>query len=241
MQRPRFFTRQALTEGQAVLLQEEEARHIGRTLRMQPGDTLVLFDGGGAEYAGELLAVDKRSVTVLCGTPLDIDRESPLAIVLGIAVSRGDRVDWIVQKATELGVAQIAPLLTARGLNLPAERREKKRGHWQRIAESACEQCGRNRIPDIARPQPLPDWLDAVDSPLRLVLDPRGEPQALPHQAGGFALLCGPEGGLADEEVARAQAAGFGTLLLGPRILRTETAPLAALAVLQARWGDLQS
>ncbi|MFN2329210.1 MAG: 16S rRNA (uracil(1498)-N(3))-methyltransferase [Chromatocurvus sp.] len=240
MQRPRFFTRQALATGQHVVLEDEAARHIGRTLRMQPGDTLVLFDGSGAEYPGALISVDKRSVTVHCSAPQNIDREPPLAVELGIAVSRGDRVDWVVQKATELGVARIAPLFTARGVNLVADRREKKRGHWRRIAESACEQCGRNRIPDIAGPQSLADWLDAVDAPLRLVLDPRAEAQALPDHAAAVALLCGPEGGLEEEEVTRARATGFGTLALGPRILRTETAPLAALAVLQARWGDLR-
>jgi 16S rRNA (uracil1498-N3)-methyltransferase len=238
--RPRFFTRQALAEGAEVELEAEPARHIARTLRMQPGDTLVLFDGSGSEYPGELIAADKRSVTVRLRAPRAIDRESPLAVELGIAVSRGDRVDQVVQKATELGIARIAPLLTARGLNLPADRREKKRGHWQRIAESACEQCGRNRVPAIAAPQPLADWVDSVDAPLRLVLDPRAEPRDLPAYAGAVALLCGPEGGLEEEEVTRAQAAGFGTLALGPRVLRTETAPLAALAALQARWGDLR-
>lgn len=240
MERPRFFTRQVLAEGSEIELESEPARHIARTLRMQPGDRLVLFDGSGDEYPGELVTADKRRVTLRCGPARTIDRESLLAVELGIAMSRGDRVDWVVQKATELGVARIAPLLTTRGLNLPADRREKKHGHWQRIAESACEQCGRNRVPDIALPQPLDSWLDTVDAPLRLVLDPRAAPGELPSQVSAIALLCGPEGGLEDEEIMRAQAAGFGTLQLGPRILRTETAPLAALAALQARWGDLR-
>ena len=240
MDRPRFFTRQDLAQGAEIKLEAEPARHIARTLRMQAGDTLVLFDGSGAEYPGELIAADKRGVTVRCGAPRVIDRESPLAVELGIAISRGDRVDRVVQKATELGIAGIAPLLTARGLKLPTDRRGKKHGHWQRIAESACEQCGRNRVPEVAEPQPLNTWLDTIDAPLRLVLDPRAEPRDLPAYAGAIALLCGPEGGLEEEEVTRAQAAGFGTLALGPRILRTETAPLAALAALQARWGDLR-
>ncbi|SRR6056297_706372 len=240
MERPRFFTRQVLAEGSEIELEAEPARHVARTLRMQPGDRLVLFDGSGDEYPGELVAADKRRVAIRCGPARAIDRESPLAVELGIAISRGDRVDWVVQKATELGVARITPLLTTRGLNLPADRREKKHGHWQRIAESACEQCGRNRVPEIALPEPLDNWLNTVDAPLRLVLDPRAEPRDLPAHAGAIALLCGPEGGLDEEEVTRAQAAGFGPLALGPRVLRTETAPLAALAALQARWGDLR-
>lgn len=240
MERPRFFTHQVLAEGAEIELEAEPARHIARTLRMQPGDHLVLFDGSGNEYPGELVTADRRRVRIRCGAPGNIDRESHLAVELGIAISRGDRVDWVVQKATELGVARIAPLLTARGLNLPADRREKKHGHWQRIAESACEQCGRNRVPEVAEPQSLGHWLDTVDAPLRLVLDPRAKPGELPPKADAIALLCGPEGGLEDEEVKRARGAGFGTLQLGPRILRTETAPLAALAVLQARWGDLR-
>lgn len=240
MERPRFFTRQVLAQGAEIELEAEPARHIARTLRMQPGDSLVLFDGNGAEYPGELVTADKRRVTIRCGKAIAIDRESPLAVELGIAISRGDRLDWVVQKATELGVARIAPLLTTRGLNLPADRRKKKHGHWQRIAESACEQCGRNRVPDIAAPQPLTHWLDATDASLRLVLDPRAAPGELPAKASDIALLCGPEGGLEDQEIRRAQAAGFDTLQLGPRILRTETAPLAALAALQARWGDLR-
>lgn len=240
MQRPRFFTRQALAAGTLVTLEAEPARHISRTLRMGAGDRLVLFNDSGSEFPGTIDAADKRTVTVRCGEPSAIDRESPLALELGLAISRGDRVDWAVQKATELGVSRITLLLTARGLKLPPERRAKKHGHWQRIAESACEQCGRNRVPPVSEPQPLDQWLARVDAPLRLILDPRAEPRALPAYAGAVALLCGPEGGLEEEEVTRAQAAGFGTLALGPRILRTETAPLAALAVLQARWGDLR-
>jgi 16S rRNA (uracil1498-N3)-methyltransferase len=240
MDRPRFFTRQALADGVEVELEAEPARHIARTLRMQAGDRLVLFDGSGPEFPCELTLADKRRVVVRCGSARVLDRESALTVELGIAVSRGDRVDQVVQKATELGVARIAPLLTARALNLPADRREKKRGHWQRIAESACEQCGRNRVPEVIEPQPVSAWLDSVEAALRLVLDPRAAPGALPDHASAVALLCGPEGGLEEDEVRLAQASGFGTLVLGPRILRTETAPLAALAVLQARWGDLR-
>lgn len=240
MERPRFFTRQSLAAGARVTLEAEPARHVGRTLRMGPGEALVLFDGSGIEVPAVIETVDRRSVTVRCDLPREVDRESPLTLELGLALSRGDRVDWAVQKATELGVTRIALLETRRGLSLPADRRAKKHGHWQRIAESACEQCGRNRVPEVSEPQPLADWLDGVEAPLRLVLDPRAGARELPARASAVALLCGPGGGLDEDEITRAQAAAFGLLVLGPRVLRTETAPLAAIAALQARWGDWQ-
>jgi 16S rRNA (uracil1498-N3)-methyltransferase len=240
VQRPRFFTAQALCDGITLDLEPEPARHIARTLRMQAGDTLVLFDGDGLEYPGEIIALDKRTVRVRCASGMAIDRESPLQVELGIGLSRGERMDWVVQKATELGVQRIAPLLSTRALRLPGERSAKKREHWQRIARSACEQCGRNRVPEVLEPQALPKWLEQLQAPLRLVLDPRAAAQPLPAQAQAVALLCGPEGGLDEDEVRRAVDAGFSPLALGPRVLRTETAPVAALAVLQAKWGDIQ-
>lgn len=240
MQRPRFFTAQALADGVEITLEAEPSRHIARTLRMQVGDTLVLFDGSGLEVPGTISRIDRHSVRVRCTAGTAIDRESPLQAELGIGISRGERMDWVVQKATELGAVRIAPLLCARALHLPADRREKKRQHWQRIAQSACEQCGRNRVPQVLEPQALGTWLSGLSSALRLVLEPGAPPHPLPEAIDTVTLLCGPEGGLEAEEVQDAVAAGFAALSLGPRVLRTETAPLAALALLQARWGDLQ-
>lgn len=240
MQRPRFFTAQALAVGHCVLLEEEPARHIGRTLRMQPGETLVLFNGDGAEYAGEIVTADRKHVAVQCLADAWPQRESALRIELAIGMSRGDRMDWVVQKATELGVTSISPLQTARsGLNLRGERLEKKLAHWRRVAASACEQCGRNRLP-LLHPPALPgDWVAMASAPLRLVLDHRSSNTVpWPGEISAVALLVGPEGGLDDDELAAALAQGFRPLALGPRVMRTETAPLAAISVLQARWGD---
>ena len=204
------------------------------------GDALVLFNGQGGEYAATITAVDRHSVNVKTGPYAERDTESPLSIHLGIALSRGERMDWIVQKSTELGVSTISPLFTEHaGVRLDAQRAGKKTRHWQQVAISACEQCGRNRLPTVAAPQALADWLDSTDAQSRLVLHPRGEPAAaLSGTPASVALLVGPEGGLSDVEIARSAAAGFAALQLGPRVLRTETAPLAAIAVLQARWGD---
>jgi 16S rRNA (uracil1498-N3)-methyltransferase len=241
MAEPRFYTRCTLHEDRELQLEAGPSQHIARTLRMQPGDELVLFDGRGGEYPAHLTAVEKRSVSVRIGRHRQREVESPLLLHLGIAMSRGDRMDLVVQKATELGVTRITPLLTERTeLRLNAERARKKLEHWQRVAISACEQCGRNRIPVISAVAKLSDWLADVDSDIRLVLHHRSRPlDALPRQPRDITLLVGPEGGLAAAEIQLAEQRGFQALSLGPRILRTETAPLVALSVLQSRWGDM--
>ena len=240
MERPRFFTSQVLAEGAEIALEADPARHIARTLRMQPGDSLVLFNGDGLEYTGEIVYADRKRVDVRCHASAEPRRESPLAIELAIGMSRGDRMDWVVQKATELGVTSISPLQTARsGLNLRGERLQKKLGHWQRVAASACEQCGRNCLPALNPPQSLENWVASAAPPLRLVLDHRAvDTSPWPMAPSAIALLVGPEGGLESGELDSARAQGFRVLALGPRIMRTETAPLAAISVLQARWGD---
>ena len=171
-----------------------------------------------------------------------IDREAALPIYLGLAVSRGERMDYAVQKSTELGVAELFPLLTERTeVRLKADRFEKKRQHWQTIAYSACEQCGRNRPPVIHTPQPLLQWLSTAPGDCRLVLHHRSsDTLADTPRPESASLLIGPEGGLTDAEIEAALGAGFAPLRLGPRVMRTETAPVAALAVLQFHWGDLQ-
>lgn len=242
MRRPRFYTEQSLSDELELDLESGPSQHIGRTLRMRPGDVITLFDGHGGEYPAHIIAIDKRQVRVKLETRADRELESPLNLALGIAVSRGDRMDWVVQKATELGVNRIAPLTTERtGQKLPVERVQKKRQHWLKIAASACEQCGRNRLPDIAPIQPLADWAANCDSAYRLVLHHRNHTSTeLPSQVDSAALLIGPEGGFADTEIELARQSGFIELTLGPRVLRTETAPLAAITLLQSRWGDMQ-
>ncbi len=243
MRIPRIYTRQALAGHSEYTLEEGPSQHLGRSLRMQPGDSLVLFDGRGDEYPASIVSLSKKAVTVRTAGPRAVDPESPLSIELGIAVSRGERMDWVMQKATELGVARIAPLYSERTeVRLKGERALKKLHHWQQIAISACEQCGRNRLPEITPLQNLGDWLAAVEAQRKLVLHHRssggGAGDARP---GSVALLVGPEGGLSEAEIGSAEAAGFDSLALGPRVLRTETAPLAAIAILQARWGDMGS
>jgi 16S rRNA (uracil1498-N3)-methyltransferase len=210
---------------------------------MKPGDRLVLFNGSGGQYPATITALGKKSVLATTEDLEAVERESSLLLLLGIAMSRGERMDWVVQKATELGVSSIAPLVTERTeIKLRGEREKKKLRHWQQIAVSACEQSGRNRIPEILAPQRLDQWLDQVQVDIKLVLDPGADisnPGA--SRPASAALLVGPEGGLSSAEIDAAERAGFNGLQLGPRILRTETAPLAAIAILQARWGDMGS
>lgn len=244
MRIPRIFTAQALAGGSALSLEPEPSHHLARVLRMGVGDALVLFDGTGGEYPATITALGRKHVEVQTGEPRTGDNESPLHVHLGIALSRGDRMDWVVQKATELGVGAITPLFSEHtGVKLAGERAEKKIKHWRQVAVSACEQCGRNRLPDIHPPRPLDDWLASVQADRKFVLHHRatGSEEGEASTPASIALLVGPEGGLSDGEIAGAERAGFTALRLGPRVLRTETAPIAALAILQARWGDMQS
>ncbi len=242
MRIPRIHTGQPLQAGASFDLEPGPSQHIARVLRMRAGDALILFDGLGGEFPAIISVADKKTVTVTTGQGLEREAESPLAIHLGIAVSRGERMDFVVQKATELGATEITPLFTQRTeVRLKGEREEKKLAHWRQVAISACEQCGRNRLPQVHPLVPLESWLAKVESGLKLVLHHRADEMPVGDQPpAGIALLVGPEGGLADTEIAAAEAAGFLSLALGPRVLRTETAPLAALAVLQARWGDMR-
>jgi 16S rRNA (uracil1498-N3)-methyltransferase len=242
MRTTRIYTTKRLSSHAAVILEPEPSHHLARVLRLGVGDTLTLFDGCGGEYPGEITAVDKKHVQILTGEHLPRECESPLSIHLGIAVSRGERMDWVVQKATELGVAALTPLVTEHnGVKLDAGRAAKKIQHWQQIAISACEQCGRNRRPAVNAIQPLTQWLLATEAQRKFVLHHRAESLGAAGAApGSIALLVGPEGGLSEAEITAAEHAGYTGLRLGPRVLRTETAPLAAIAVLQARWGDMQ-
>ena len=243
MRIPRIHVPQSLHPGQDIALPAQAAEHIARVLRLEPGHPLRLFNGDGHEYVGELALVAKRSVTARVLSSTTADRESPLRITLGQGIARGDKMDWILQKATELGVARIVPLMTDRTeVKLGAERAERRLAHWQAVIASACEQCGRNRLPELQEPVRLSTWAAAVagEGGVRLALDPRGEVavRELPS-IGAATLAVGPEGGLSEPDLATLQQAGFRGLRLGPRILRTETAGLAALAGLQAIHGDL--
>ncbi len=241
MRVPRIFTEQALAAGAELALESGPSQHLARVLRMGQGDELCLFDGSGAEYQARIVAADKRRVTVAVLESGPGLAESALRIHLGIGISRGERMDWVVQKATELGVAAISPLYTERTeVRLRGEREERKRLHWLQVAVSACEQCGRSVLPAVHEPSTLAQWLQDADGERRFVLHHRAT--TVPgknRMPTSISLLVGPEGGLSEAEISAAEAAGFESLALGPRVLRTETAPLAALAILQARWGDM--
>jgi 16S rRNA (uracil1498-N3)-methyltransferase len=244
MRIPRIYVPQALHPGHEIELPAQAGEHIARVLRLDRGHPLRLFNGAGGEYASEIASLAKRSVTarVLEGVPAD-DRESPLRITLGQGVARGEKMDWVLQKATELGVARIVPLVTDRTeVKLDAERAERRMAHWEAVIASACEQCGRNRLPELAQPMKLADWAAQLgdEAGLRLALDPNGDVGVRALSPGTLATLAvGPEGGLSAHDLATLGQAGFRSLRLGPRILRTETAGLAALAALQAIHGDL--
>jgi 16S rRNA (uracil1498-N3)-methyltransferase len=241
----RIYFSGALLPGADLRLPPGQARHVARVLRLAQGDALVLFNGDGAEYDAVVTRAAGGEVTVQIGAARDGGRESALDILLGQGLSSGERMDYTVQKAVELGVTAIQPLAAGRSVvRLDAERAGKRVTHWQSVAISACEQCGRNRIPAIAPVASLDAWLTGKDMPgtgaLRVLLSPQADARLrdLPRPGGGVVLLAGPEGGFTRDEEAAARAGGFTPVRLGPRVLRTETAAVAALAAMQALWGD---
>ena len=238
MRLSRFYIAAPLSLGQHAL-PEEQAHYIGRVLRHSAGDAVQLFDGSGQEYLGQLIEVGKKNVRVELTEQLPGQPDSPLRVHLGQGLSRGERMDWAIQKATELGVAEITPIVSERcEVRLKDERADKRLAHWQQVAISACEQCGRSTVPVIHPPQLLVDWLAQVEAELKLVLHPVAEPLASHAKPASLAFLIGPEGGLNDNEVSQAVAANFQAARLGPRVLRTETAAAVALSVAQQLWGD---
>ena len=247
MRNPRLFTDQPLIPGEQVVLKGSVAQHLGRVLRARSGDHIALFNGDGQEFAAQVLTVSKGEVSVEVGAAASPQTESPVYTTLGLCLSKGDRFDWAIQKATELGVGAIAPLQSERvDFSIPPDRMEKRIAHWQQIAISACEQCGRVKVPSITPPQSLAVWVERVLAEQKWVLHCADNTDAsastmTPGTPRDAALLIGPEGGLTDREFAAASAEGFQLLQLGPRVLRTETAPAAALSVLGVFWGEMPS
>jgi 16S rRNA (uracil1498-N3)-methyltransferase len=242
MRVPRIYEPTPLTAHALLALSEDGANHIGRVLRMQAGQELVLFDGRGGQYPATISDVNKKQVRVQLGAQDPVEVESPLAIHLGQVISRGDKMEFTIQKSVELGVTVITPLFSERcGVKLGGERLDKKLEQWQKIAISACEQCGRNQIPLIRPAMALEPWLAEPTQELKLNLHPRApySIKTLPEPKHGIRLLIGPEGGLSREEIEVARQQGFADMLLGPRVLRTETAGLTAITALQCRFGDL--
>ncbi|MHB8666051.1 MAG: 16S rRNA (uracil(1498)-N(3))-methyltransferase [Burkholderiales bacterium] len=239
---PRLYCDLVLSPGAEVTLPEAAAHHAVSVLRLQPGDALNLFNGEGGEYSASIVAVNKRETRARLLAFHATERESPVDITLALGISAGERMDYSLQKATELGVAAIQPLATERSVvKLAGERADKRLQHWQHVVIAACEQCGRNRVPAVAPVQKLFAFLANVDRGKRLLLlsPDAATPLKRVAPATGVILLVGAEGGLAPAEYQAAAASGFEPVGLGPRVLRTETAPVAALAVLQALWGDL--
>lgn len=239
----RLFSPIAVRANANLSLRGEQARYVGRVLRMKPGDELTVFDGNGGEFPATIDVVTKQELKLVIGAHVARNAESPLRITLVQGISRGERMDFVVQKATELGVHRISPVLTSYSVvKLSPERAAKRRAHWQKIAQSACEQCERNIVPAIDAPQRLDDWFAANnDSSVPAVILRADAPAAMPAispPGNALTILVGPEGGFSESELERAAAAGMHAVRLGPRLLRTETAALAAISIAQASWGD---
>jgi 16S rRNA (uracil1498-N3)-methyltransferase len=221
-----------------------QAHHVIHVLRLQAGAPLTLFDGRGGEYAALIKRIDKSGLALTVSERIEASRESPLDVVLAQGISSGERMDYTVQKCVELGVTAIQPLITQRSVvRLAGERAERRVAHWQSVTVAACEQCGRNRLPDVLPVQPLMKWLGtpAPSNGVRFLLSPYANSTRLRDMnrpQGKVTLLVGPEGGWNTEETQAALSAGYSPLALGPRVLRTETAAVAVLAAMQSLWGD---
>jgi len=242
MRIPRLYSDVPLSAHSSVVLGEAAAHYLAKVLRMSAGRELIVFDGQGGEYQAQIAVVDKKSLTLNLGAFNPELRESPLAVELAIGLSRGERFEWVLQKATELGVAAISPLVTERiEVKLSGDRLSKKLEHWRQIIISACEQCGRTRVPRLVEPRLLSQWLAQRPAGPGFVLHHRTAQRLgdIAPKPRSVSLLIGPEGGLSEAEIEQAIQAGLSPLSLGPRVLRTETAPIAALSILQYQWGDM--
>ncbi|MDM0111763.1 16S rRNA (uracil(1498)-N(3))-methyltransferase [Variovorax sp. J22R133] len=238
---PRFHCPVALVPGATLALPAGAARHV-QVLRLQPGDAITLFDGRAGEHQATVERMGRSEVVVTVGEHNPVEREPERAVHLAVGMPANERMDWLVEKATELGVASIQPLMTAHGvLRLSGERADKKRTHWEAIAIAACEQCGRNRVPVVHAVQTYAKWLESLcesdqsSGVQRLVLSLSEGTRGLTgvdNTGPAVLVLSGPEGGLSNDEDAQARAAGFAAITLGPRVLRAETAALAALVQL---------
>lgn len=246
----RVFSGVELRANQSVALDQRCTHYLLNVLRLRDGAELVLFDGSGFDYDAKLSVPARNKVVAVLAAARQIDLESPLHTTLALGIGKGERMDWATQKATELGANHIQPLWTARvEVKLQGDRLARKHAHWQQVAISACEQCGRSRLPDVAAPLQLSAWLETLPEldearEARFVMHPEGSSLAalapvLPAPRRAL-LLIGPEGGFNDDELAAARRAGFHLLQLGPRVLRTETAPVVGLGLMQQFWGDFR-
>ncbi|MDB4456194.1 16S rRNA (uracil(1498)-N(3))-methyltransferase [bacterium] len=247
MRRSRIYCEQSISTGQSLLLDQRNSHYLLHVLRVKADQTLILFDGLGADYRATITEVSRKSVTVFINEQIETENtvsESPLQLTLAIAISKGDRMDWVMQKATELGVTRIQPLITQRvDVKLNAERMAKKMDHWIGVVIGACEQSGRSVLPVLLTPKPIASWLTEDNSDFKLVLRAHGTALStltanVITPPTSVTVLIGPEGGLDETELALAENTSFLATGFGPRILRTETAPIIALSLLQEKWGD---
>jgi 16S rRNA (uracil1498-N3)-methyltransferase len=241
MRIPRIYYPNILHQEDTVILTEQAAKHVLQVLRLQMGAQLTLFNGKGGEYQATISHINKRSISVVVGKFSEIKNESPLYIHLGQAISRGEKMDFTILKAVELGVSEITPLISERcNVKLPEDRLQKKLAHWQAIIISACEQSGRNFIPILHTPIHLNHWIAQHRSGMKFILHPADKPSSLKESIAqkNITLLVGSEGGFTEGEMTWATENHFQPVTLGPRILRTETAALAAISVFQGIWGD---
>jgi 16S rRNA (uracil1498-N3)-methyltransferase len=241
MSPPRFYLDQPLAPGARFSLPPGPARHAAKALRLAADDSITLFNGRGGEFTARIERIHKDEVAVSVTGFVDAERESRLQVMLAQGISSGERMDYTLQKAVELGVASVQPIAARRSVvKLAGERADRRVAHWQGVVASACEQCGRNQVPVVAPPLPLAAWLGQQAGRRLLFLSPLAEARLadLPAPDGQDCLVAGPEGGFEGEEIACLQAAGAIAVRLGPRVLRTETAALAALAAMQTLWGD---
>jgi 16S rRNA (uracil1498-N3)-methyltransferase len=239
----RIFQTADLASGMQMDLDEGATHHLARVLRAATGDRITVFNGTGGEYTASIIAIHKKKITIEVGMFIPREVESPLNLTLAQGISRGEKMDYTIQKAVELGVKRIIPLITERcSVKLTAERREKRFAHWQSIVISACEQSGRNVVPVLDAPLSLAEWFGRARTVQGFVLAPRAneklrDVKVIPNTE--MALLIGSEGGLSEAEIDQSMRAGLTPLNLGPRILRTETAAVAALTALQCAFGDM--
>ena len=239
MRLSRVYQPQKLIDGATVSLDRESAHYLGRVLRLKPGDAVNLFNNDDGEFSAEIIEIGKNQTLVRITGPVENLANPRLTIHLGLGLSRGERMDYAVQKSTELGVSAITPLVTDYcEVKLNPERLKNRQAHWQKVAISACEQCGRSQVPTIHFPQSLADWLP--EHPGGLLLDANADSRLADRPAqDNITLLIGPEGGFSEADLALAKQHDYRAVRLGPRILRTETAPVAALTLLQFLYGDL--
>ena len=241
MRIPRIYYPEPIVLDQEFQLTQDAGHHVASVLRLKTNHPIVLFNGDGNEYSAQIISIQRKKVTVEADACLSLSKESPLNIHLGQGISKGDRMDTVLQKSVELGVQEITPIITERcAVKLDAARWEKKLSQWKKIVIGACEQSGRNTLLKLNNPVPINKWLSESTTSSRLVLAPGSEkPLARqPYNSHGFRLLIGPEGGLSDSEIHQANENGFTSVSLGPRILRTETAAISSVSILQALHGD---